>query len=177
MLSFQNLSLRRGSNLLFADVNFTIHKKSKVGLVGANGSGKSSLLKLIKKEIESDHGELHIPPNLRIACLDQEIPSSEEIALDYVLEGDIDLSEVDRDIKIAEENGNYQILGELHTKFEDLGFRLNRRTSLKYSPKYHCSKIKAYLLCLDIFVLYLVRYFQFAQLHLNYFQGSVDSQR
>tara|TARA_B100001057_G_scaffold500714_1_gene617332 strand:+ start:5700 stop:7556 length:1857 start_codon:yes stop_codon:yes gene_type:complete len=121
MLSFQNLSLRRGSNLLFADVNFTIHKKNKVGLVGANGSGKSSLLKLIKKEIESDHGELHIPPNLKIACLDQEIPSSEEIALDYVLEGDIDLSEVDRDIKIAEENGNYQILGELHTKFEDLG--------------------------------------------------------
>ena len=121
MLSFQNLSLRRGSNLLFTDVNFTIHKKNKVGLVGANGSGKSSLLKLIKKEIESDHGEMHIPPNLRIACLDQEIPSSEEIALDYVLEGDIDLSEVGRDIKIAEENGNYQILGELHTKFEDLG--------------------------------------------------------
>ena len=121
MLSFQNLSLRRGSNLLFTDVNFTIHKKNKVGLVGANGSGKSSLLKLIKKEIESDHGEMHIPPNLKIACLDQEIPSSEEIALDYVLEGDIDLREVVRAIKIAEENENYQILGDLHSKFEDLG--------------------------------------------------------
>jgi len=121
MLSFQNLSLRRGSNLLFTDVNFTINKKNKVGLVGANGSGKSSLLKLIKKEIESDHGEMHIPPNLKIACLDQEIPSSEEIALDYVLEGDIDLREVVRAIKIAEENENYQILGDLHSKFEDLG--------------------------------------------------------
>ena len=121
MLSFQNLSLRRGSNLLFTDVNFTIHKKNKVGLVGANGSGKSSLLKLIKKEIESDHGEMHLPPNLKIACLDQEIPSSEEIALDYVLEGDIDLREVVRAIKIAEENENYQILGDLHSKFEDLG--------------------------------------------------------
>ena len=121
MLSFQNLSLRRGSNLLFTDVNFTIHKKNKVGLVGANGSGKSSLLNLIIREIESDHGEMHIPPNLKIACLDQEIPSSEEIALDYVLEGDIDLREVVRAIKIAEENENYQILGDLHSKFEDLG--------------------------------------------------------
>ena len=57
MLSFNNLSLRRGSNLLFEDVSFTVHRNNKVGLVGANGTGKTSLFKMILGEFESDQGQ------------------------------------------------------------------------------------------------------------------------
>tara|TARA_B000000475_G_C15697222_1_gene324782 strand:+ start:146 stop:325 length:180 start_codon:yes stop_codon:yes gene_type:complete len=56
MLSFNNLSLRRGSNLLFEKVSFTVHKDNKVGLVGANGTGKTSLFKMMQGEFDSDEG-------------------------------------------------------------------------------------------------------------------------
>ena len=81
MLSFNNLSLRRGSNLLFQEVSFTVHKKNKVGLVGANGTGKTSLFKMIQGDFESDAGEFNYPPDLRIACLDQEAVSYTHLTL------------------------------------------------------------------------------------------------
>ena len=67
MLTFTNLALRRGSQLLFADVSFTIGRGSKVGLVGANGSGKTSLFQMITGVLESDLG------NFRQAFLDKDI--------------------------------------------------------------------------------------------------------
>ena len=119
MLSFNNLSLRRGSNLLFQEVSFTVHKKNKVGLVGANGTGKTSLFKMIQGEFESDTGDFKYPPDLRIACLDQEVPGSDELALSYVLSGDHKLLDIQNAISKAEEEGNYADLGELHSQFED----------------------------------------------------------
>ena len=76
MLSFNNLSLRR--NLLFENVSFTVHKNNKVGLVGTNGTGKTSLFKMILGEVESDQGQCNYPPDLKIACMAQEIPGTEK---------------------------------------------------------------------------------------------------
>ena len=119
MLSFNNLSLRRGSNLLFQSVSFTIHKRNKVGLVGANGTGKTSLFKMIQGEFESDTGDFNYPPDLRISCLDQEVPGSEELALSYVLSGDHKLANIQNAIKKAEKEEDYAALGDLHSQFED----------------------------------------------------------
>ena len=119
MLSFNNLSLRRGSNLLFQSVSFTIHKRNKVGLVGANGTGKTSLFKMIQGEFESDSGDFNYPPDLRISCLDQEVPGSEELALSYVLSGDHKLANIQNAIKKAEKEEDYAALGDLHSQFED----------------------------------------------------------
>ena len=119
MLSFNNLSLRRGSNLLFQSVSFTIHKRNKVGLVGANGTGKTSLFKMIQGEFESDSGDFNYPPDLRISCLDQEVPGSEEHALSYVLSGDHKLANIQNAIKKAEKEEDYAALGDLHSQFED----------------------------------------------------------
>ena len=58
MLSFTNLALRRGPNLLFEDVSFVIHRDKKVGLIGANGAGKTSLFKMITGELDVDDGNL-----------------------------------------------------------------------------------------------------------------------
>ena len=120
MLSFNNLALRRGTTLLFESVSFTIHQDNKIGLVGANGTGKTSLFKMIQGEIESDEGHYSLPPDLRIACLDQEVPGTEELALNYVLAGDAKLLTIQNAITEAEGNGNSGALGDLHSQFEDL---------------------------------------------------------
>ena len=119
MLSFNNLSLRRGSSLLFENVSFTVHKDNKVGLVGANGTGKTSLFKMIQGEFESDDGTFKYPPDLKIACLAQEVPGTDEQALPYVMGGDKKLMEIEKAILEAEINEDYGSLGELHAEFED----------------------------------------------------------
>ena len=119
MLSFNNLSLRRGSSLLFENVSFIVHKDNKVGLVGANGTGKTSLFKMIQGEFESDDGTFKYPPDLKIACLAQEVPGTDEQALPYVMGGDKKLVEIEKAILEAEINEDYGSLGELHAEFED----------------------------------------------------------
>jgi len=71
MLSFNNLSLRRGTNLLFENVSFTVHRDNKVGLVGANGTGKTSLFKMIQGEIDADSGIFSVGDTAKIAYVDQ----------------------------------------------------------------------------------------------------------
>ena len=119
MLSFNNLSLRRGSSLLFEEVSFTVHRDNKVGLVGANGTGKTSLFKMIQGEFDSDTGDFKHPPDLRIACLAQEVPGTDEPALEYVMSGDAELLQIQDSITQAEKEENYSALGELHSRFED----------------------------------------------------------
>ena len=119
MLSFNNLSLRRGSNLLFEKVSFTVHKDNKVGLVGANGTGKTSLFKMMQGEFDSDEGTFKYPPDLKIACLAQEVPGTDEQALAYVIGGDKKLVEIEKAISTAEIDEDYGSLGELHSQYED----------------------------------------------------------
>jgi len=72
MLNFKNIAIRRGNRLLFSEASFTIHKGQKVGLTGANGTGKSSLFAMIRGQLHSDEGEFSMPPNLEIAHVAQE---------------------------------------------------------------------------------------------------------
>ena len=97
MLSFNNLSLRRGSNLLFEDVSFTVHRNNKVGLVGANGTGKTSLFKMILGEFESDQGQCNFPPDLKVACMAQEIPGTDEKALEVIKIDDLIINAIKKD--------------------------------------------------------------------------------
>ncbi len=120
MLSFNNLELVLGGKTLFDDVSLTIHHHQKVGLIGANGTGKTSLFKVIKKEIEVDQSSVSYPNDLRISYLAQEVPASDEIALQYVLSGDYMLLEIQHEIELAEKEEKFEILAELYETYSAL---------------------------------------------------------
>ena len=120
MISFTNLALRRGPNLLFEDASFIIHRDKKVGLIGANGAGKTSLFKMITGELDVEEGYLDYPHDLRISYLAQEVPGTDEVAVQYVLEGDKQLIAIQQKIRSAEENERFDELGELHAIFNSM---------------------------------------------------------
>ena len=120
MLSFNNLELILGGKILFSNVSLIIHRDQRVGLVGANGAGKTSLFKIITGEIEVDQTSLSYPSKLRISYLEQEVPGTDEIAIDYVLSGDQRLIDIQNNIEEAEKTEQFESLGELYALFNSL---------------------------------------------------------
>ncbi|MEX1236932.1 MAG: ATP-binding cassette domain-containing protein, partial [Pseudomonadales bacterium] len=114
MLSLINIALRRGTELLFEDVSFTINQGRKVGLIGANGAGKTSLFKMITGELDSDRGEIDYPVGTRIVHLEQEVPASDQQAIDYVLGGDERLTAIEDALAEVERTEQYEQIAELH---------------------------------------------------------------
>ena len=88
MIEIKNLTLQRGLKVLLDKANLTINPNQRVGLIGKNGTGKSSLFALIKGEIGADGGEVQLPKHWRLASVAQETPALNVSALDYVLQGD-----------------------------------------------------------------------------------------
>ncbi len=130
MLSAHGLSLRRGPEPLFVDVNFTVFRGNKVGLTGANGAGKSSLLAALRGELRSDSGDIERPTQLRIAHLDQEIAASSQAAIEYVLDGDSELRRILACIKDAEELEASIELAEHHANLLVIdGYRARARAA------------------------------------------------
>ncbi len=120
MLSFTNLALRRGVNLLFEQVTFTVHPGNSVGLIGANGAGKTSLFKLITGELEADQGGVDFPAKLRIAHMVQEIPRTETPAALYVEQGDTELISIRAQIDQVEREQRFSELAELHERLDSI---------------------------------------------------------
>jgi len=91
MLQLNQVSLRRGDRLLFTNASLQAHFGQRLGVTGANGSGKSSLFDAILGRLEVDEGAILLDPEYRIAHVGQESPASKQPALDFVLDGDIEL--------------------------------------------------------------------------------------
>ncbi|MEJ1298522.1 MAG: ATP-binding cassette domain-containing protein [Candidatus Sedimenticola sp. (ex Thyasira tokunagai)] len=121
MLKFDHLSLRRGTRQLFADACFTIHPGQRAGLTGANGTGKSSLFALIRDQLHADEGDFYRPRDWVIAHVAQETPSDDRPAIDYVLDGDEELREVEQALVEAEEGHQGERVAELHGRLENIG--------------------------------------------------------
>ena len=118
MLNFQQLSLRRGVRELLHDVTCTIHAGQKVGITGANGTGKSSLFALIRDELHADSGEFSILPGTVIAHVAQETPATGIAAIEYVLDGDSELRRLQQEIQQAEQDHNGERLAELYSALD-----------------------------------------------------------
>jgi ATP-binding cassette subfamily F protein 3 len=121
MLTFTDLSLRRGARLLFEHVTFTVHSGQKVGLTGANGCGKSSLFALLRGELHADGGDVSLPPGLVIAHVAQETPAVDLSAIDYVMDGDSELRQLQRQLLEAEQADDGHRQAELHTRLDTIG--------------------------------------------------------
>ncbi len=106
MLTFTDIAVRRGPRELFRDVSLTIYPGQKLGLTGANGSGKSSLLALVLGQLDADRGEVSVPAGITIAHVAQETPAVDTGALDYVIEGDAPLSSARRALAKADQRGD-----------------------------------------------------------------------
>ena len=102
MLSFTDLSLSRGPRTLLRDVNATMYAGWRVGVVGRNGTGKTSLFALILGELQPDRGSVSLPRQLAIATVAQETPASPQAALEYALDGDVELRKVEAELARAE---------------------------------------------------------------------------
>ncbi len=116
MLNFTNVALRRGPRLLLEGFSLTVHPGQHLGIVGRNGTGKSSLLALVQGEISPDAGEFTLPRGLRMAHVRQETPALALSALDFVLDGDAAWRSLNQELVEAEQAGDGTRLAALHER-------------------------------------------------------------
>ncbi|MCB1614487.1 MAG: ATP-binding cassette domain-containing protein [Pseudomonadales bacterium] len=124
MINFTDVGLQRGVKTLFNGATLAIYPGQKIGLVGANGCGKSSLLKLLSGELVPDTGDLNVPGGWRIAHMAQEVAASSRSAVDYVLDGDSELRQVESSLDILEQQPYTEQTGHelaaLHQRYDEL---------------------------------------------------------
>lgn len=116
MIQLRNITLRRGQYILLKNVNWTIYSHQRIGIVGANGSGKTTLFSLLLQQYSPDQGELEIAKNIKIASVEQESVASEQSAIDFVLNGDTELRELERALAKALKNNHPTRIANLHEK-------------------------------------------------------------
>ena len=118
MILFRQLSLARGARRLIENADLQIHAGWRVGLVGANGSGKSSLFALLGGELHPESGDCEVPREWRIAAVSQETPALAQAAVEFVLDGDLELREIEHQISAADRAHDGHALAELHARLE-----------------------------------------------------------
>ena len=101
MLELRDVRLRRGATVLFDRANLTIFRGDKIGVVGRNGCGKSSLLGLLRGELGPDTGDYSVPGKLNFVSVSQELPHTEATVLEYVRSGDSRLMEIEAALEKA----------------------------------------------------------------------------
>lgn len=120
MIVFSNLSLKRGQTELLENASATINPKQKVGLVGKNGCGKSSLFALLKKELTPEGGEVNYPLNWRVSWVNQETPALDISAIDYVIQGDREYCRLQQELERANEHNDGNAIARIHGQLETL---------------------------------------------------------
>ncbi|MBF0751995.1 MULTISPECIES: ABC transporter ATP-binding protein [unclassified Pasteurella] len=118
MIVFNNISLKRGQTELLENATATINPKQKVGLVGKNGCGKSSLFALLRKELQPEGGEVSYPSNWAVSWVNQETPALEISALDYVIQGDREYCRLQAELKQANERNDGNAIARIHDRLD-----------------------------------------------------------
>ena len=123
MIRFNQVSLMRGIKPLLEQVDVTLNPGDKIGLIGANGAGKSSLFAMMRGELHPDQGDIDFPAKWRVAYVAQETPPLERAALDYAIDGDVTLRKLEAELARLEsepettENGI--AIGEIYSALAD----------------------------------------------------------
>ncbi|MFA9462018.1 ATP-binding cassette domain-containing protein [Thiohalorhabdus sp. Cl-TMA] len=150
MLELTNTTLRRGTRELLRETSLTIHPGQKVGVVGANGTGKTSLFSLVRGELSPDTGSVSCPGDWRVAWMAQEVPALAQPAIEYVLDGDEELRRTEAALAEAEAAGDGMRMGELHAHLHALeGYTARSRAArlihgLGFSPEEEHEPVSAF---------------------------------
>ena len=120
LIQFKQLTLARGVKVLIQSASLQLHPGHKVGLTGANGAGKSSLFALLRGEMHVESGSLEMPASWVVAHVAQETPALPVSAIDFVLDGDVELRAVEKALVEAETNHQGERIGELHQRLTDI---------------------------------------------------------
>jgi ATP-binding cassette subfamily F protein 3 len=122
MLRISAITLRRAAKVVLEDASMNVHPGQKVGLVGPNGSGKSSLFALIRGELHADTGEVALPPRWILSHVAQETPAVQQAALEFVLDGDVEMRELEAQIAAAEAGAaGGEEIAHLHAAYGEAG--------------------------------------------------------
>jgi ATP-binding cassette subfamily F protein 3 len=120
MISLNNARLMRGEQTLLDSASITLNKGQKTGVIGRNGSGKTSLFACLTGQLALDAGDLFIPDGLRCAWMKQETAGSRRSALDYVIDGDERFREIEGKLGSAEDSNDGHAIANLHNELDKI---------------------------------------------------------
>ena len=120
MIALRHVTFARVGRPLVIGASVQLHAGWKVGVVGANGSGKSSLFALLANELHAESGDVELPASWRIARVAQETPALPDPAIDFVLDGDVELRRVERQLAVAAAAGDGEAIGHLHARYGEI---------------------------------------------------------
>ena len=121
MIVLNGIELRRGARVLLSEASATLHPGEKIGLVGRNGAGKSSLFALLAGRLHEDRGQFSLPAQWQKAEVEQHMPETDQAATDFVLEGDERLMQAQTELTQAEASGDGEHIALAHTHLHDVG--------------------------------------------------------
>lgn len=127
MLSFNDVACRRDGKLLFSDISCVVHAGQKIGLTGANGCGKSSLFAMIQGTLEADSGVISLQQNIGITHVAQEASASDRSALDYVVDGDHRVRQLEAAINACGESDGEKLANRLADFDQAGGYTIKSR--------------------------------------------------
>ncbi len=119
MIRFTRITLRRGAKVLLEDADLVLNPGDKIGLIGNNGAGKSSLFALLRGELQADQGEVDYPQRWRVAHVAQETPPLERSAIDYAIDGDTTLRRLEAELAEAEADNDGERIGSVYADLAD----------------------------------------------------------
>ena len=119
MIRLSQLTLIRGAKVLLDTVDVVLNPGDKIGLIGANGSGKSSLFALLRGELHQDQGEFDYPARWRVAHVAQETPALDRSAIEYAIDGDTTLRQLESSLLEAEAADDGMRMGDLYAELAD----------------------------------------------------------
>jgi ATP-binding cassette, subfamily F, member 3 len=121
LITIKNITLRRGVKVVLQNASVTLQPGEKVGLIGRNGAGKSSLFSMLTHRLQADAGEVEIPPRWRVGEVAQDMPETEDGATDFVLQGDIPLLQAQQELTAAEASGDGDAMAHAHMALDEAG--------------------------------------------------------
>ena len=121
MITLKNVTLRRSAKVLLDSASVALNPGEKVGLVGRNGAGKSSLFALFNGSLHEDAGEYYIPTQWRMGQVSQDMPETDQSATDFVVEGDTVLLAAQREVTESEATDDFDRMAHAYMALQDAG--------------------------------------------------------